>query len=322
MRLGLLAVVVPVLCQAQGLPRLAFDSTYHDFGKLAPDTRAVHRFKVTNVGDGLLRSIRLFPTCGCTSALVGRNSLEPGESTEVEVTFNAAGFKGLVRKTVEVVTDAPAAPSTTLSFMADVQGPVSVASEDVYFQELTPKDRRKASVKLESATGQPMDVTDMELSEAPWLGVATRPAGRDVFVDLELLARALPKDKPSGTDTLTVHVSNPRASLVSLKVHWEKLLPVVATPARIAWAQGAGQELTASVLLTARDKKPFRILSARTTSPLIQVKGLAKGAVPAQRIQVVLSAEAHPGEHDEKAILTLDAPGHPELEIRVSASLR
>jgi hypothetical protein len=35
-----------------------------------------------------------------------------------------------------------------------------------------------------------------------------------------------------------------------------------------------------------------------------------------------MSPVAPAGVYDEKAILTLDTPGHPELEIRLAASLR
>jgi hypothetical protein len=37
---------------------------------------------------------------------------------------------------------------------------------------------------------------------------------------------------------------------------------------------------------------------------------------------VVLSADARPGLYTEKVLLTLDDPNQPQLELRVSASLR
>jgi hypothetical protein len=52
--------------------------------------------------------------------------------------------------------------------------------------------------------------------------VATRPEGHDAYVDLDLLARDLPKGHRSGIDHITLHVSNPRPALIHLSVRWEK----------------------------------------------------------------------------------------------------
>jgi hypothetical protein len=221
-----------------------------------------------------------------------------------------------------VESDDPAQPVQALTFQAEVLPAVITATDQVWFRDLARNYRRKASVKLETGTGQPIRLNDVEMSKAPWLGVATREEGRNLWVDFDLLARSLPKGQLSGTDTVTLQVANPNPSSVLLSVHWTLLAPVTAKPARVAWAEPAGQDLRASVQLDSRDHKPFRILSARTTNPLLRVATLPATAAARQSIQMLLSQAARPGEYDEKAILTLDTPGHPEFEIRVLASLR
>ena len=54
---------------------------------------------------------------------------------------------------------------------------------------------------------------------------------------------------------------------------------------------------------------------------MLQVLGISPRAGATQRVQLLLSSAARPGQYDEKAFLTLDTPGHPEFEVRVSASL-
>lgn len=323
MRLAALALFVPALClaQTQEVPRMALDSLHHDFGRLAPDTQAAHRFTITNAGNAPLVIGPVNPSCGCTSTVVGRQTLAPGESTELEVTFNTAGLKGVARRTVEVRSNDPIEASQTLSIEAEVLGDVLPSTETVLLQDLVPRDRRKVSVKLASATSQAIVVTGVDLSPAPWLGVATREAGKDLYVDFDLLARRLPPGKLYGTDTAALHLNNPRPSVVNLSVRWEVRAPVRATPERVAWAEPAGQELLQPVRLESRAHKPFRILSARTSSPLLQVRDLSPRAAASQTVQLLLSAAALPGVYDERAFLTLDTPGHPEFEIRVAASL-
>jgi len=324
MRPARLALFVPAICLAQtpGRPRLTLPEPAYDFGKIPPADKVTHRFKATNTGTAPLTITHLNAGCGCTSSVMGQSTLAPGESTELEVSFNPAGLRGLAQKTVQVLSDDPVEPSQTLSFQADVLPPVLPSTEQVWFHDLVRGDRRKVSVKLATENGQPVQVTQVELSPAPWLGVTTREVGNDAWVDFDLLARQLPETRLSGVDIVTLHLANPGPVTVQLKVLWELRSPVVATPEKVAWVEPAGRELRADVVLKARRNQPFRILSARTSNPLIQVVGVQPRVGVQQKLQLVLAAEAKPGAYDEKAFLTLDTPGHPEVELRVAAVLR
>ena len=324
MRIALLPFLVSAIClaQGQGRPRLVLDAPDHDFGQIAPDTVVRHRFKVSNAGDADLTISRLVPGCGCTSVLAGKGTLAPGESTELEVAFNTAGESGGVRKSVQVASNDPVQPVQTLFFEAKVMPEVWTATDRVLFQDLNRQDHPKASVKLNSGTGRPIQVDRVTRPEAPWLGLATRADGNDLWVDLDLAASRLPGDKLSGTDTVALNLLNPGPSVVKLSVRWELRAPVVASPVRVAWSGPAGRDLRASIHLEHREDRPFRILSVRTSNPLLQAALPASRSAPRQTVRLTLSSLAKPGSYEEKALLTLDTPGHPELEIRVSAALR
>jgi hypothetical protein len=323
MRLPLLALWVPaiVLAQAPARPRIVLESLAYDFGPLAPNATATHRFKVSNAGGAPLTIAKLNPSCGCTSTVLGKKTLAPGESTELEVTFSAAGSIGPTRKSIQVVSNDPQRPVLDLTFTADVSPAVKADTDSVRFEDLEPSDQPMASVKVATATDRPLRLDNVQLSRAPWLGVVTREEGRELWVDFHLVASKLPPGKLSGTDTVTLQLSNPNTSFLKLTAYWEKRAPVIATPTRVAWSRPAGQELTTDLRLDSRDRKPFRILAARTSNPLVRLVGVSPKAASSQVFQVRLSAAAKAGVYEEKAFLTLDTPGHPELEIRVVASL-
>ena len=109
-------------------------------------------------------------------------------------------------------------------------GAVDPEAEQISFLHLTRRDRKRASVKFTSLTGRSIEVVDVDLSDAPWLGVATREKGAVLWVDLDLLARRLPKDRLSGTDTIALHVQNPWPSVVRLSVHWDRLPATAPAP--------------------------------------------------------------------------------------------
>ena len=323
MRMILLALAIPALCLAQGpQPRLHLEQPHYAFGKVPPDRVLAHRFKVTNAGNAPLTILSTAPSCGCTSTVLGKDKLAAGESTELEVTFNTAGQSGLTQKTVQVVSDDPVEPSQTLTFEALVQPTIIAPQEQVVFMDVQPKDRRGATVELASGTDAPLELSSVKLSTAPWLGVTTRELGSTVKVDLILSGRALPKDRLSGLDTVTLNVANPKPAVITLTVRWEKRAPVVVNPTQVAWAEPAGQDLHTSVVLEQREHKPFRILAARTSNPLVEVQGWSHKAAATQKLEVTLSGRTPPGNYHEMVVLTLDTPGHPELPIRVGAALR
>jgi hypothetical protein len=102
------------------VPVITFDQKVFDFGKIQFGQTMVHRFKVTNTGNAPLHIKQVKPSCGCTTAVVGKMELEPAESTEIEVAFTPE-FPGLaVRKSVLVFSDAPAHPVLSLHFRAEV----------------------------------------------------------------------------------------------------------------------------------------------------------------------------------------------------------
>ncbi|MFP4457997.1 MAG: DUF1573 domain-containing protein [Candidatus Zixiibacteriota bacterium] len=74
--------------------KLELRETKFDFG-IAPDgQRMTHHFLLRSVGEDplLINSVRA--TCGCTSAPVEKDSLTPGDSTFLKVTFNSSGYRG------------------------------------------------------------------------------------------------------------------------------------------------------------------------------------------------------------------------------------
>ena len=324
MRFGPIALLVPAVCtaQVQTQPRLVLDAHEFDFGRIQPVPRATHVFRIRNEGGGTLKIIRLNPACGCTTTVLGKDSLEPGETADLEVALNSTGYLGSVTKTIDLVSNDPVAPHQTLVLKAFVQGDLLLARDEVFFHSLRAGDLRKASLKVTSGTGRGIVVTDVDLSDAPWLGVATRVVGKDLFVDFELLASKLPDQRLSGVDSVAVHVLNPRPSTVNLRVRWEKLGPVAVHPEKVVWSEPAGQDHVATVVLRSRSRKPFRILSAVTTQPLLKVLDLPTTAGARQVLRVVLAGTAGAGIYDDKVVLTLEGPGQLPLEIPVVAVLR
>ena len=191
MRSILFSLMIPMLCAAQ-TPTISVEQPHFDFGKIPAEGKAVHRFKVANKGTGQLNISRLNPSCGCTSTVIGQWTLNPGESTEVEATFNPSGFRGMVAQVHPGGLNDPASPTLNLTFEAEVIREISPSTDSVFFQDVLRSTPRKSSVKFTSSTGLPVHLTEAKPAAAPWLTTAIRPEGNDAWVDLTLDGSRIP----------------------------------------------------------------------------------------------------------------------------------
>jgi rhodanese-related sulfurtransferase len=115
-RLRLLTVLALTLCAGTVIarPQISVDSP--NFAASIPSAGVVvrHTFTVWNKGDRQLTISDVLPSCVCTKAFAMKTALAPGQSTEVEVAVDTAGFAGLVVRTVTLVSNDPANPQLVL----------------------------------------------------------------------------------------------------------------------------------------------------------------------------------------------------------------
>jgi hypothetical protein len=319
--LASLALVIPVVCFAQ-TPVITFEQTAHDFGKIGTDRKVSHRFKVTNTGQGTLNITRLNPSCGCTSTVLGKWSLAPGESTEVEANFDPRGFRGKVHKSIQVVSDDPAHGNVTLTFEAEVIQDIMPSTTTVFFYDLPRTASKKATVRLASGNGQPVQVKETKAPGAPYLSATVKTEGNDAILDIDLDGRKVSAGKQRGVDSLTVITTSEKMPVITLNVQWELKASLVATPERVAWVEAAGKELRSPLSLKQVEGKAFRVLDYKSSNPLVTIEGAAKAGAGQQDLQVVLASTAKPGTYNENVVLFLDDPNQPEFTFRVSAVLR
>lgn len=88
-------------------PKMEVDRTQHDFGQI-PATETVQTvFKVKNSGGKTLEISRIQTSCGCTAAMMDSQSLKPGETSRLKVTFDPRGKSGRQARTLWLFTNDP-----------------------------------------------------------------------------------------------------------------------------------------------------------------------------------------------------------------------
>ncbi len=318
----LIPALFPVLAIAQA-PKISFDATHFDFGRISPDKKVSHLYKVTNAGNAILSITNVRPACGCTSTVTGQWSVKPGESTQIEATFDPKGQRGIVRKSIVVVSNDPKSPETVLTFDAEVVQPIQPSKDNVFFDQVDRTGSASDSIRFASTDGNPVQLTGAQAPGAPYLHLATRSEGKDAVLDLKLAGNEIPKGQDMGIEVVTVHTTNPRLPVFRVNVQWQVKPSIIPDPPAVAWSEAkAGAALRMELTLTQASGKPFRVTNATSTNPLLEVEGVGAAASSKQKLVIVFSAKARPGRYSEKATILTDDPQRPSLEIPVYAVLK
>ena len=98
----LLSFSITAFSQLMG-PKVSVQQVEYNFGNINQGDIVSHTFVISNNGGDLLKITDVRASCGCTAANPTKREVKPGESSNLEVTFNSKGRKGPQTKTVNVV---------------------------------------------------------------------------------------------------------------------------------------------------------------------------------------------------------------------------
>ncbi len=105
------------------LPKISFEETHFDMGRIVQGNKVNQLFKFKNTGGSPLVLTDVRGSCGCT---VGKewpkHPIEPGDTGSIEVVFDSEGRTGRQDKTVTVVANTTP-PTSVLTISGEVIGP-------------------------------------------------------------------------------------------------------------------------------------------------------------------------------------------------------
>jgi hypothetical protein len=226
-----------------------------DFGTSLPGKEMGHRFKITNPGSEPWTLRRVTPSCACTVGKLPSDTVRPGETAWLEVTYRAPPRDGKVSGYVMVEFDEPG-PELQLMIAGEVRGLLAVDPPDLVFDYPPPGTRPSRTVTLRNRGDRDVKITRVEAPK--WLPTKVRPAegpgpgGRPGQAwELVVQADAGELRTASGSATLAVHTDTPEVGPAYIGVRLEASLE--ATPDRLALvAVGPGKaDLKGRVLLKA-----------------------------------------------------------------------
>jgi hypothetical protein len=116
-----------------GVPKAEAIDPMYNFGAAPSGPPVKHVFKIRNAGTGTLTIDGVTTSCGCTAAKPTKNSLAPGEESDIAVTFDTISEKGPSTRTITVVTNDPKQRQLELTLKGDLRAQVEAAPPFVAF---------------------------------------------------------------------------------------------------------------------------------------------------------------------------------------------
>jgi len=186
-----LAILVPLLMvlSAWAAPVVRVDQPEHDFGTILQGENVRHVFTFANQGNAPLAVEKVTSSCGCTAALASAKLLAPGESGEIQASFDSARFRGPVKKTVYLYTNDPVQPMVQLQIKATVKAELAIEPQIVNFGVVPPRKTVRSTVSLINQGDQEVQLDGLQTTApelvARWSAAVIPPGGK-VAVDLTL----------------------------------------------------------------------------------------------------------------------------------------
>ena len=153
---------VPLVRAMVWSPSAEIPEPARDVGRVFHGTLVQERFTVHNKGNAPLRILRLDAECGAKATLLSADTIQPGQSGEIEVAFDTTrahvpelGAQAVpVKKSVTMTTNAAASRTVLVAVSATIE-PELVASESfVVLNQSNPNEpfTKRISVRLSEAT--------------------------------------------------------------------------------------------------------------------------------------------------------------------------
>jgi hypothetical protein len=149
-------------------PKLSLDKPEVDLGKMYGGEKKKGKIVLKNIGNDTLRIFSVQPSCGCTTVKQPKGFLLPGQSDDVELEFNSAGYRGKVEKHVSITTNDPTSQFMTVKLLADVKEilqPIS-GSNMLWMNNITIGKPITQIMAVKNVSGSPLAIQGDSVSSA------------------------------------------------------------------------------------------------------------------------------------------------------------
>jgi len=243
-------------------------------------------FRVGNVGDAAL-TVQVKPSCGCTVAEYDK-TIEPGKEGVIRAKLDTKGMKGLVRKSLTVLTNDPEHKSTTLWISVNVETPIDIFPEDRLYFQAKPGETKSFHLVLTSDESAAFEVKKVTSSRENIRVKCTSVQGTGGKSSTHYLRVDVPCDSLGAiSGSITVETTHPKAPTLRIPVSGIVRPRFELTPPSASFGTVKVDEKKELLLILSWDEEGSMVKTATGDKPYIaaSMQTLEEGKVYLLRLQ-------------------------------------
>lgn len=235
----------------------------HDFGDVAVAAKCEVRFPIENKSDKTVHIKSVRASCGCTTPIIEKNFIEPGQTGFVIARFNTDTHRGKKGATLTVTFDKPRFSEVQVRVDGYIRQDLVFSPGSVEFGKIPNAVEQTRSVNLTYAGRTDWEVSRVESSN-PWISAQAILVNRSgINANFQVAVRVDPSAPIGAFREELVLITNDRARpRVPLLVSGEIESSLTVSPQSLAF----GEVLTGQVVekkLVVRGASPFLIDSIK-----------------------------------------------------------
>jgi hypothetical protein len=190
-----------------------------DLGTIPRGTVVERKLTINNTGTDVLELGDIEASCGCTGTMLSRNSIRPGETGTLSITFNSRNFSGKVHKTVAVHSNASNESRLVIEFTAEVLDEILITPAHLWFKDAEVNRKTRLNLTVKNNGKEPLRLTGWRC-QLGGLTVIVPAEPIDSGKTVEVFADFSPaKAAPIISDGMFLTTSNPNQPEVFIPIY-------------------------------------------------------------------------------------------------------
>jgi hypothetical protein len=283
-----------------------------NFGVIATGSEAKKLIEVKNVYSVVVHISNVSTTCGCSAATTGKQTLQPGESTHVEVEMNTQTYSGRKDPSLIIKFDSPRFAEVRVPIAVYIRTDIVMSPGKLKFGDIDVGSQGTAVVDIAYAGRSDWNIVDIKFGNKNMKATLSPPQHSAGLVRFKL-TMTLNGSAKAGTvrDLVTIVTNDKINPYVPLMVDGRVLSEFSVVPRAIdVGVVAAGK--TAMKQIVVKGRTPFTIESVDCEGMADCFKAtIGKDARVIHSVPIEFVAPNRPGRFSEQLIVKID--GRQEL---------
>lgn len=313
--LSIVAVLTAAIAVHAGEAEKFFAERVKDFGTVPFGPTLVHQFKITNTTNQVVRINSARVSCGCVSASIPVNVLQPGQSTYLTANMDTKRFVG-PKEVIVYVSFGQPFEEVTLAVRANRNDQFSKSTDVLTMGQVRKGAEGVGAIQVTMRGDPSFDIRGAN-SATEYVKANYKLIKRDrTEVVFELSATMKPGlDVGVWTTDIMFQTTSSSLATVRIPVSVEIMAPITATPASVQFPMvKVGDKKELSVVV--KGDKPFKIVDVKGGDALVSAIADTEEAKATHVVRLVF-APSEAGEMARNIVVVTDNGTKAEVTIPV-----